>query len=342
MLLHRASRSPALLGLLLSGVAVAAGTPAGASEKAVRPPRAVTGGALHVSNSTAEILGTVNPRGTETTYYFQYGTTTAYGAQSPTATANGTQGTGVNAALAGLQPGTTYHYRLVAESPSAGSAEGQDRTFVTKQVPLRFVLPRIRRVELYGSPMSLEGTLTGTGAANHPVVLQGTPFPYIEGFGDVGQAASTSAAGGFSLPVPSLAENTELRVRTLDAVPAYSQTVTVQVAVRVTLHARALGRGLVRLEGTVRPAEVGAPVVFQLVRHERAPVKVYAAVVKSASASMSRFRAVVRLRRAGAYRASVEVSNGRQVSGESPTISVHPVGAPSRATARNRGRTLPA
>lgn len=334
---HRASLGLALAGLLLAGAAPATSAPAA---KAPRPPRAVTGAALHVSDSTAEIVGTVNPRGTEVTYYFQYGPTAAYGEQTPSATAGGSAGAGVSAALSGLQPGTTYHYRVVATSTSAGTAEGLDRTFVTKQVPLRFVLPHVRRVEVYGNSTSIEGTLTGTNAADHQIVLQANPFPYLASFGDVGEAASTGATGGFSLQVPSLAQTTELRVRTLDTVPAYSQVVTVQVAARVTLHAKALGRqGLVRFSGTVRPAEAGAPVTFRLVRAGRGAVKVGTTTVRSAGTALSRFSTVLGLRRAGACRAIVDVSSGRLLTGESNSVSVHPVGVPQRKPRAHR-RTL--
>lgn len=322
--------------VLVAFSALATGAPAGAAAKAPRPPRppfASTGGALHISDSTAELSGTVNARGTETSYYFQYGPTTAYGAQTPaTAAGSGTTAVKVSVALSGLQLGTSYDYRLVAVSVSAGTAEGQSRTFTTKQIPLKFALPSTALVELYGSPLSLEGTLTGTGGSNHEIVLQANPFPYLGSFGDIGQPISTNAAGGFLLRVPSLAENTKLRVGTLDAVPAYSQALTLRVAARVTLRARPVGnRGLVRFDGIVRPAEIGAPVVFQLVRPGRGPVKIGTADVRRASGAFSRFSALLSIRHAGAYRALVEVTNGQQVSGSSQSVSVRPIGTPRRA-----------
>ncbi len=319
-------RGAALTGALLASVALTPPLSSLASPKlpTSKPPHASTGSALHVGESTVALNGTVNPRGLETSCYFQYGPTTAYGAQTPTAAAgSGSSGVKVSQAVSGLQPGTTYHYRIVATS-SGGTAEGQDRAFTTKRIPLKFVIANASKVSAFGSPFSLAGTLSGTGGANHQVVLQASPFPYLSGFTDVGKPESTNAEGGFTLLLPSLSQNTELRVRTLDAVPVYSQAATVHVAVLVTLRARpAHSRGLVRLSGTVSPSEVGAPVVFQWVRSGRTPLKVGSTVVGKGTASLSRFSATVSIRHGGYYRALVKVSNGRQVSGSSRTIVLH-------------------
>ena len=98
-------------------------------------------------------------------------------------------------------------------------------------------------------------------------MLQASTFPYLTGFSDLGTPVSTNAAGGFTLTAPDLTQTTELRVRTLDAPPIYSQIVKVKIAVLVTLNARPAGKtGYVRLSGTVAPAEVGAPVEFQWIK----------------------------------------------------------------------------
>jgi hypothetical protein len=87
---------------------------------------------LKLTTTSAQLWGTVNPRGTgDATYHFEYGADTTYG----TNTANTTIGSDnadhpVSVDLAALHPGTTYHYRLVATSPT-GTAFGSDRTFTT-------------------------------------------------------------------------------------------------------------------------------------------------------------------------------------------------------------------
>jgi hypothetical protein len=346
------SRRATLIGVLLASVALALtgvslalplssqATSKSPKTPKLKPPHAATERAVHAGETTVELDGTVNPHGVETTCYFQYGTTTAYGAQTPTAVAgSGTTGVKVSQAISGLQGGTTYHYRIVAVS-SGGTSDGIDRTFVTKRIPLKFVIVKASNASTFGSPFSLTGTLSGAGGAGHQVMLQASTFPYLTGFGDVGTPAMTNAAGGFTLIAPSLTQATELRVRTLDAPPIYSQIVKVKIAVRVTLNARPTGKtGYVRLSGTVAPAEVGAPVELQWVKTTGKSVIAGSTVVRRGSARTSRFSAVVRVRHSGYYRALVRVSNGKQVSGSSRTVMLR--AAPvvhKRRRVRLRGR----
>lgn len=316
----------ASLALALAGVALVQPLSSQATAKSpkppkVKPPHAATERAAHTAETTVELDGTVNPHGIETTCYFQYGTTTAYGAQTPTAMAgSGTTGVKVSQAISGLQGGTTYHYRIVAIS-SAGTSDGVDRTFITKRIPLKFVIVKASKASTFGSPFSVTGTLSGAGGAGHQVMLQASTFPYLTGFSDVGAAATTNAAGSFTLTAPNLEQTTELRVRTLDAPPIYSQIVKVKIAVLVTIDARPSGKtGYVRLSGTAAPAEVGAPVELQWVKPTGKYVTVGSTVVRRGTAHTSRFSAVVRIRHSGDYRALVRVSNGKQVSGSSRTV----------------------
>ena len=98
-------------------------------------PTVSTGGSSGVTATTAIVSGTVNPDGPPTTYYFQYGGTTAYGEQSPPIPAGkGDSVNGETGDLSGLQPGVTYHYRIVASNESSGTPQtvyGQDETFTT-------------------------------------------------------------------------------------------------------------------------------------------------------------------------------------------------------------------
>jgi hypothetical protein len=93
-------------------------------------PVAVTGGASGVGESTT-VAGVVNADGLSTTYRFEYGTSTTYGLQTvAVAAAGGFADQAVNSALGQLQPGTVYHYRLVAVNAS-GTSAGGDQTFTT-------------------------------------------------------------------------------------------------------------------------------------------------------------------------------------------------------------------
>jgi subtilisin family serine protease len=95
------------------------------------PPTATTGAASAVTTSGATLNGTVNARSTASSYQFEYGTTTAYGS-STAATDAGAGGAdqAVAAAIGGLSPNTTYHFRLVAIR-GADRFPGADATFTT-------------------------------------------------------------------------------------------------------------------------------------------------------------------------------------------------------------------
>lgn len=113
---------------LLAVAITSAGSPASAAPSA---PTATTGSVTNVAGTTATLNGTVNPNGADTNYFFEYGTTTSYGSTTPKIDAgSGTSSAPVSANLAGLNAGTTYHFRLVAMS-SAGTTNGADQTFTT-------------------------------------------------------------------------------------------------------------------------------------------------------------------------------------------------------------------
>ncbi len=100
----------------------------------VTAPVASTGSAEQVTARTAVLTGTLNPQGAETKYRFEYGTDTNYGNTTPWfAAGDGSSEISVNATVNDLQPGTTYHFRLVAEN-AGGSVEGEDNTFTTEAV----------------------------------------------------------------------------------------------------------------------------------------------------------------------------------------------------------------
>ncbi len=103
---------------------------------AARPPLATTGSAS-IDDNAATVEATVNPEGSPTSYYFEYGLTTSYGSKVPAApqdVGSGVAELPVSQALGGLSASTTYHYRVVATSPE-GTNTGVDRTFVTPATP---------------------------------------------------------------------------------------------------------------------------------------------------------------------------------------------------------------
>ncbi len=91
--------------------------------------------ATNIQGVSALLKGTVDPEGLATTYRFEYSTQPSFAAalQTPPAPAGaGGSARPARAAIAGLVPGTTYHYRLVATN-SSGTAFGPPAAFVTTQ-----------------------------------------------------------------------------------------------------------------------------------------------------------------------------------------------------------------
>ncbi|HEY2537332.1 MAG TPA: hypothetical protein VGI24_10165 [Solirubrobacteraceae bacterium] len=309
--------------LLVAGIAVPGVPTANAAAPAAKPPTVSTGSVALVSASSAMLKGSLNPHGAETSCYFQYGPTAAYGFQTAPATAGATPGeVKVTKLIAGLQSGTVYHYRLVATN-AIGTTVGQDATFTTKKIPLTFKAAAAPNPVVFGNSFSISGTLSGTNSANHAVVLQANPFPYSTGFTTVGPPKLTDTTGAFAFPVANLQQNTKFRVTTLGVPAIKSAVLTELVAVRVSLHVRATGRhGYVRFYGRVAPAQIGALVGFQLLRHGHPPLNVAGAAVKRASSGTSSFSRIVRVRRAGLYRAFVQVKSLRQASGSSRALRI--------------------
>jgi plastocyanin len=99
-------------------------------------PDAITDPADSITPVAATLRGRATPNGDATTYFFEYGATAVYGQKTPVKSAGGgATSVNVNAALTGLTPETTYHFRLVAKN-GVGEDSGIDRTFTTSKVPV--------------------------------------------------------------------------------------------------------------------------------------------------------------------------------------------------------------
>ncbi len=113
-------------------------------------PVSETGAASNVTEHKATLEGEIEPAGhgfAEFEYFFEYGVSTSYGSSAPTPP-EGTIGPfvscfllcegermkpkRVSVDLAGLEPGTTYHYRLVSTNVKEGYRSfGEEATFTT-------------------------------------------------------------------------------------------------------------------------------------------------------------------------------------------------------------------
>jgi hypothetical protein len=310
-------RLRALLGLaLLAGLALPAAAQANGA------PKATTGNAREVSYASATLAGSVNPNEENTSYYFQYGPTRAYGSQTSISNVGpGKSAVNVKLAIAGLQPITVYHYRLVAVNGS-GVSTGGDQTLLTTKVPLSLAILSSPNPVPFGGLVTVQGTLSGTGNANRAVVLQANAFPFTAGFQTVGNPELTTATGSFSFTVPALEQSTQFRVFTTTNTPVISAVATENVAVRVSSHvARTKRRGFARIYGTVTPAVIGAQVGMLRIALGHG-ILAGGTVVKPLNSISGQFSRVVRVQK-GAYRVLVKVAPGGVVSAYGTPLLIH-------------------
>lgn len=90
----------------------------------------------NVATTTATLRGTVNPSGTQTTYWFEYSTDSLLGSVLLKTTSRKSAGAGrdtvsVETDVSSLRAEKAYYYRMVAQNP-AGTVRGERQTFTTK------------------------------------------------------------------------------------------------------------------------------------------------------------------------------------------------------------------
>jgi hypothetical protein len=113
--------------------------PEGSFTTAPRPvPQAETGAATAITSTSALISGTIDPQGQPAVYTFELGiytgAKTQYGIVLSGSTGEGATLTPETLALSGLQPGTTYAYRIAiqdAYTPHGEPVRGATHTFTT-------------------------------------------------------------------------------------------------------------------------------------------------------------------------------------------------------------------
>lgn len=162
------------------------------------PPSVVTELATDVTSTTAVLSGNVDPNGSQVTACaFEYGNTPTYG---HSVACSGAPGSGdasvpVTAAIEGLEPATTYHFKLVATNAN-GTSAGADETLRTTAPPPTVVTeaPTIEGA----TQATLRGLVTPNGAQVTECVFEiGTSSLY-----EWGPAPCSSLPGSGTSPVP--------------------------------------------------------------------------------------------------------------------------------------------
>jgi hypothetical protein len=101
------------------------------------PPEVGEESVSDVNTDGATISAKIVPAGSVAKYWIEFGPTTAYGEklpEPPAETKDNLKAETITQALSGLTPGTTYHFRVVAENAS-DLTEGKDHSFTTFPSP---------------------------------------------------------------------------------------------------------------------------------------------------------------------------------------------------------------
>ncbi|HST42714.1 MAG TPA: M36 family metallopeptidase [Conexibacter sp.] len=212
----------------LTGWAVETDQPACATS-APALPSAATGAVAALAHDAATLTGTVDSAGAATGYAFEHGTTSDYGSVTPVADAgSGSGAVARTAALSGLTPSTTYHYRLIALRGDTVVALGEDRSFTTTAAPV--------------TPPPGDGGGGGGG---------GTPTPPGDGGGGGGGGTPTppgdGGGGGTPTPPPTGGGTVPPATVTLGVFPARKLTLNRRNAFALAFSATPAGaRGTLR------------------------------------------------------------------------------------------------
>jgi hypothetical protein len=103
-------------------------------------PKVVSAAPADVTSTGALLQGNVNPNDHKALYRFEYGTSTSYGATSLwKPLPDSKEWFLVSEAVSGLEPGTTYNYRVVATNEKKDpdkTTYGPDRSFTTPAAPV--------------------------------------------------------------------------------------------------------------------------------------------------------------------------------------------------------------
>jgi hypothetical protein len=166
--------------------------------------------------------------------------------------------------------------------------------------------------------------LTGTNSDDRRTVIKSNPWPYTQGFVQVGNEMVTNDDGSFSLPILSVPVNTQYIAQMVARPDVVSAPVTVGATLDVTRRVRVRRgerRGRLRFRGRITPAVDGEQVLIQKLRlSDGVWLNVAETFARNAGDSFSRYRKTIRQRRGGRYRVVVVVDDGTYANSASRSI----------------------
>lgn len=130
-------------------------------------PAATTNNASDITRVAANLKGSVDANGAETSYWFEYGPTTGFGNSTAVASiGNGNNALNVTTGITNLQPLTRYYYRVIAQN-QFGTVNGRTLNFTTAG-PAASSQPAVdttAATDVQSATAQLNGRVNPSGAA---------------------------------------------------------------------------------------------------------------------------------------------------------------------------------
>jgi phosphodiesterase/alkaline phosphatase D-like protein len=174
-------------------------------------PVVVTQAVTEVTNGSAVLHGQVNPKGDDTAFTFEYGTSTSFGSITTVVQLDNADALEpVTATLTGLNPDTTYYYRVVAAN-GFGTAMGAVVRFSTGPGGVPNAGTGAASA-ITATSVTLAGTVDAHGSQTAFAFEYGptTSFGFLSA---VDSAGDSNALQSITLPISGLTPNTTYRYR---------------------------------------------------------------------------------------------------------------------------------
>ncbi len=185
------------------------------------PPTVTTDPATNINGNSVTLNATVNPTGSATTVYFEWGTTTSYGNITPTQSiGSGTTNVNVSANITGLSPNTTYHYRVTALNAN-GTTNGLDAVFTTPPITITIISPTDGS-SIYRPDVMVKGTVSNSTGNETGVTVNGMVATVYNGQFFVNHVPLTEGANTITATATDTAgytASTSITVNTITSTP---------------------------------------------------------------------------------------------------------------------------
>jgi|GEM_PF-1517237 len=232
-------------------------------------PTAITDAASGIGETTATLNGTVNAKNANTTLSFEYGLTDSYGSTvtSTPGSASGTSNTALSAALTGLTPNQTYHFRVKAVN-DGGTTYGVDMTFTTSAAAPTAITDAASGIG------ETTATLNGTVNAKNANTTLSFEYGLTDSYGSTATSTPGSASGtsntSLSAALTGLTPNQiyHYRVKSVnDGGTTYGGdmtfTTTMAPPVAATSAATSVGQSSATLNGSMNARNTSTSITFE-------------------------------------------------------------------------------